>query len=94
MDGVLADLIETRYRSFVTACVLALLAAPLIFAEGPAFEVASIKSAGPLDPMALKMGKMRIGMTVDAARIDIGFMSITDLIRTAWTNAIVRTWLR
>jgi len=49
-----------------------------------AFEVASIKPAGALDPAAIASGKMRIGMKIDAARVDIGSFSLADLIRTAY----------
>src|ERR1041384_8680967 len=49
-----------------------------------AFEVASIKPAGPINPARIAAGAMRIGMTIDAARVDIGFFSIADLIRTAY----------
>lgn len=59
------------------------------FAQAPAppplaFEVASIKPAGPLDPMAIAQGKVRIGMKVDGAICDIGAFSLRDLIRTAY----------
>src|SRR5687768_12596258 len=50
----------------------------------PAFEVASIKPAGQINPARIAAGAMRIGMTVDAARVDIGFFSLADLIRTAY----------
>ncbi|HVP00884.1 MAG TPA: TIGR03435 family protein [Bryobacteraceae bacterium] len=49
-----------------------------------AFEVASIKPAGALDPMAIQSGKMRIGMKVDGAICSIGAFSLRDLIRTAY----------
>ena len=52
--------------------------------QRPAFEVASVKPAGPLDPAKIMAGKMRIGMTVDGARVDIGNMSLADLIRLAY----------
>jgi uncharacterized protein (TIGR03435 family) len=55
------------------------------FCQTPlAFEVASIKAAGALDPGAIMAGKMRIGMKVDAARVDIGMFSLADLIRVAY----------
>jgi uncharacterized protein (TIGR03435 family) len=61
-----------------------MLAASVAFGETPAFEVASIKPAGAPDPAKLMAGKMRIGMTIDQGRVDIGFFSLTDLIRTAY----------
>src|SRR5579872_3622673 len=64
------------------AFVLALTAG-LVFAQ-PAFEVASIKPAPPLNAGMIKAGLMHIGMKIDKARVDIGNMSLTDLIRTAY----------
>lgn len=49
-----------------------------------AFEVASVKPAGPLDPAKMMSGQMRIGMNVDAARVDIGSLSLSDLISIAF----------
>lgn len=48
-----------------------------------AFEVASIKPARPIQEQAMS-GKMHVGMKVDGARVDIGAMSILDLIETAY----------
>jgi uncharacterized protein (TIGR03435 family) len=65
-------------------CVFAVSGA---FSQTPAplaFEVASVKPAGGLDPAAIMAGKMRIGMKVDAARVEIGMLSIADLIRIAY----------
>jgi uncharacterized protein (TIGR03435 family) len=56
---------------------LAAAAAPL------AFEVATIKLARPLQEQALS-GKMHVGVNIDAARVDIGAMSISDLISIAY----------
>jgi len=53
-------------------------------AAAPTFEVASIKPAGPLNPMMIKSGQMRIGMKIDKARVDIGSLSLADLIRVAY----------
>lgn len=50
----------------------------------PAFEVASVKPAGPLDPARIMSGQMRIGMNVNAARVDIGSMSLSELICIAF----------
>ncbi len=60
-----------------------------VFAQTPAvpalaFEVASIKPSGRLDPIAIQSGKMRIGMKVDGAICSIGAFSLRDLIRTAY----------
>ncbi|HYW45484.1 MAG TPA: TIGR03435 family protein [Bryobacteraceae bacterium] len=65
-----------------------LLAAGLVFgqapAAGPAFEVATIKPAAPLNPAMVASGKLHVGVSIDAARVDIGFLSLSDLIRTAY----------
>ena len=50
----------------------------------PAFEVASIKPAVPPNPADMMAGKLHIGMKVDGARVDIGFLSLAELIRTAY----------
>jgi uncharacterized protein (TIGR03435 family) len=65
---------------------IALLLSIAAFAQTPAltFEVASVKPAGPLDPVAIASGKMRIGMKVDGAICDIASFSLRDLIRTAY----------
>ena len=53
-------------------------------AAAPAFEVASIKIAVPPNPADVMAGKLHVGMKVDGARVDIGFLSLADLIRTAY----------
>jgi uncharacterized protein (TIGR03435 family) len=72
-----------------TGGIAALLAATAAFSQTPpppplAFEVASIKPAGPLDLVAIQQGKMNIGMKVDGAICNIGSFSLKDLIRTAY----------
>jgi uncharacterized protein (TIGR03435 family) len=53
-------------------------------APGPTFEVASVKPAAPLDRSRILSGQMHVGMRIDAARVDIGSMSLADLIRVAY----------
>jgi uncharacterized protein (TIGR03435 family) len=50
------------------------------------FEVASVKPAPPLNPMEIiQTGKIpRVGMTVEGTRVDIGYLSLADLIRIAY----------
>jgi uncharacterized protein (TIGR03435 family) len=50
----------------------------------PGFEVASIKQAPPIEPMKVMSGQMHVGMSIDAARVDIGNLSLTEIIRTAY----------
>jgi uncharacterized protein (TIGR03435 family) len=67
--------------AFALAVCSALCQTP---ATAPAFEVASIKPSPPIDANAILSGKMHVGMKTDAARVDIGFMSLADLIRVAY----------
>jgi uncharacterized protein (TIGR03435 family) len=48
------------------------------------FEVAAVKPAPPLDPAKIVAGKMKIGMNINAGRVDIGSLSLADLIRIAY----------
>lgn len=78
-----------RIRFLRSFPLTAFLAATAAFAQTPAppplaFEVASIKPAGPLDPIAIQQGKAHVGMKVDGAICDIGSFSLRDLIRTAY----------
>jgi uncharacterized protein (TIGR03435 family) len=59
-------------------------AAPATAAVPLQFEVATIKPAPPLNPAAIQAGKMHVGMKIDAARVDIGYLSLADLIMTAY----------
>jgi uncharacterized protein (TIGR03435 family) len=49
-----------------------------------AFEVASIKPAAPLNAREAMMGQQRVGMKVDATRVDIANLSLADLVRIAY----------
>jgi len=53
-------------------------------AGGWAFEVATIRPAKMPSQTDLMNGKMHVGMKTDAARVDIGFMSLNDLICAAY----------
>ena len=48
------------------------------------FDVASIKPSPPLDMAKVRLGQQRIGMKVDAARVDIGNMPLADIICAAF----------
>jgi uncharacterized protein (TIGR03435 family) len=50
----------------------------------PAFEVAAISPAGPLDPQAILSGKLRLGLTATESRVEIGLMSLADLLPRAF----------
>jgi uncharacterized protein (TIGR03435 family) len=76
-------------RNAMAALVVAMLAATGALAQTPApaplaFDVASVKPAGPLDPVAIAQGKVNVGMKVDGAICRIGSFSLRDLIRTAY----------
>jgi uncharacterized protein (TIGR03435 family) len=68
--------------------VLFAVTATALLAQAPApkpeFEVASVKPSAPIEPQKIMAGKVHIGMSVDAARVDIGSMSLADLIRVAY----------
>jgi uncharacterized protein (TIGR03435 family) len=49
----------------------------------PTFDVASIKAAEPIQKQ-VGSGKIHIGMKIDGARVDIGFMSLSELIPIAY----------
>jgi uncharacterized protein (TIGR03435 family) len=74
-----------KYSGYVCAAALAVSTAFAQTAPAKlAFEVASIKPAGPMDPAAIMSGKAHIGMKIDGFRVDIGMFAISDLIRTAY----------
>lgn len=52
----------------------------------PSFEVATIRPAPPITTLAaqIQSGKAHIGMNIDGARVDIGFMSLADLLAYAY----------
>ena len=58
-------------------------AAPDTSAAPLAFEVATIKLARPLQEQAMS-GKVHVGVNIDAGRVDIGAMSVADLITIAY----------
>jgi uncharacterized protein (TIGR03435 family) len=52
----------------------------------PAFEVASIKPAGPINPVDVAAGKLHVGMTISAGRVDIASLTLTNLIGIAYNK--------
>jgi uncharacterized protein (TIGR03435 family) len=53
-------------------------------APAPSFEVATVKLAPLLNPADVAAGKLHVGMSIDGARVDIGFFSLADLIPVAF----------
>ena len=74
-------------RNRLLASLFLVVAAAMAQAPAAAklqFEVATIKPAAPLNPAMVASGKLHVGMNVDAARVDIGFLSLNDLILLAY----------
>jgi len=69
-------------------CLALALAAAALRAQapGPAFEVVVIKPALPMSEAVplLMTGKLKMGFSIDQARVDMGFVTLTDLIAKAW----------
>jgi len=80
-------------HSRVLACAAFALAAVSVVGQTPApagtstasltFEVATVKLARPIQEQ-VQSGKPHIGLTVDGARVDIGALSLMDLIGIAY----------
>jgi len=74
-------------RFLKIAAIGMLPAAGFVLAQAPAprleFEVASIKPAQALQSQ-VSSGKIHVGMTIDGARVDIGSLSLADLIPIAF----------
>ena len=75
-------------RFFVATGVCVAFSAAALYAQtpaaAPAFEVASIKPVDMPGPAQAASGKIHVGMKIDAARVDIGLFSLTDLICKAY----------
>jgi uncharacterized protein (TIGR03435 family) len=78
--------ISGRRMPVLLGVAVALLAHTAGRAQAPAFEVATIKpvSIAALTPQALASGQVRIGLDVTGSRVTIGYLSLADLIRTAY----------
>jgi len=61
-----------------------MLIALVLLATGLTFDVATVKPSPPLNPAAFAQGKLHAGMNVQGDRVDIGYMSIADLITVAY----------
>ena len=68
-------------RKYLLLGVIATIAA---FGQQPAFEVASIRSAAQITPEMIPAGKLHVGMKIDAGRVDIGYVSLRDLVTLAY----------
>jgi uncharacterized protein (TIGR03435 family) len=79
------------YRRLVGISAISFaLATGALFGQAPAaglaFEVATIRAAPSIQNVAqqIQSGKAKIGISVDGARVDMGFQSLADLIRIAY----------
>ena len=72
-------------KRLITAAAVSALAAVGLCAQNstPAFEVASIRQATQINTEMIMAGKAHVGMKTDAGRVDIGFMSLRELIPLA-----------
>jgi uncharacterized protein (TIGR03435 family) len=68
-------------RKYLALCAFA---GAVALAQQPAFEVASIRSAVQITPEMITSGKLHVGMKIDAGRVDIGFVSLRDLVMQAY----------
>ena len=64
--------------------ILLTIAASMGWAAAPAFEVASIKPAPPVNPIEVMHGNVLVGMKIDGARVEVANLSLMDLIRIAY----------
>ena len=83
-----------RVASWLIVPVLVVFAVGTASAQQTApkksFEVASIKVAGPLDPQKMLSGQQRVGMKVDAGRVDIENWSTLELLNAAFKIPLTR----
>jgi uncharacterized protein (TIGR03435 family) len=54
------------------------------FAQGPAFEVASVKRSEPITPELVQAGRVQMGVSIDARNVRMSKMSLFDLITLAF----------
>lgn len=52
--------------------------------QPPQFEVASVKASPPVDVQKIMSGQQRIGMRIDASRVDIDGLPLPDIIYNAF----------
>ena len=72
-----------RYMISKTTVGLLFLSAAAFSQTPPAFEVASVKPSAPITAVNGKVG-LRVGMAMDAGRVDFNLMSLADLIQRAY----------
>jgi len=63
---------------------VAIAGATLSAQQLPTFEVASVKASPPFDPQKILSGQQRIGMRMDAGRVEIDGLPLPDIINMAF----------
>jgi len=69
------------FKRILVAMIFSMAAA---YAQTPAFEVATVKLSPQMTPDLIISGKLHVGMKTDAGRVDLGYMSLRDLIPLAY----------
>ena len=64
--------------------VAAIAAASAAAQQLPTFEVASVKASPPFDPQKILSGQQRMGIRMDAGRVEIDGLPLADIINTAF----------
>ena len=67
-----------------SVAVIAVMAAASVSAQPPQFEVASVKASPPFDAQKVMSGQQRLGMRMDASRVDIDGMPLPEIINIAF----------
>jgi uncharacterized protein (TIGR03435 family) len=77
---------NTLVECAVAVALLSQVAPAQTRATAPSFEVAAIKPSLPMAEALslLREGKLKVGVNIDKARVDMGFVTITDLIVAAY----------
>jgi uncharacterized protein (TIGR03435 family) len=86
-----------KVASWIVVLTLGVVSAAAQQAAPLSFEVASVKVAGPIDPQKILSGQQRLGMKMDAGRVDIESLALSDLIYLAFkippTQVTGPSWL-
>lgn len=62
----------------------ALTLACAVWAQSPAFEVASVKQSEPITPELVQSGRLQMGVTIDASYVRISKLSLLELLSLAY----------
>ena len=73
-----------KFASWIIVLTIGVASAAAQQAPSKQFDVASVKAAGPIDPQKMRSGQQRVGIKIDAGRVDIESLSLADLINTAF----------